>query len=200
MRPSYFAIFLAGCLLWVGGCASEEFVIVSPPEFRQVIPQDDDLIVNSGPLEYRFIIVEDHLVIRVKNSTADILHLLGDQSTILDPSGQVHPVAATTLPPGAQLKIVLPPVAHLEPTGPHVSVGAGAGFYRGGYGPGWSDGLGRSDVMPEQSRYVAVYDAGEEPWPWSHGGEVRLILTFQGARETDKPISQVWVFAKQKHP
>jgi hypothetical protein len=177
------AIIIATLLLCLTGCATFEFDVIRPPEFAQHIGSEKEVAIQSGALEYKMQVVENRLVVRVFNQGIDPLQLLGDQSALTDPSGQAHPLRGMIIPPGAFLKLILPPTSHLQSGGPGYS------------GPGWEDGLGRSQVTAPLPP-VTIGDVGAMPFDWPEDTDVRLLLTFQ--RAADEPFTQEWVFRKQK--
>jgi hypothetical protein len=170
------------------GCATYEFNIIQPGAYRQHI-SEKPIVVSAGPVEYTFQTVEGHLVIQVKNASAALMEIAADQSREIDPAGQEHSIRGTILQPGGQMKLVLPPMPHLDTQGPQFGFGMGVGAASGGpegdrLGFAWDD-----------PRYGAAVD-GRQPWDWPADAQVKLILTFQ--RLPDKPFTQDWVFSKQK--
>ncbi|MDB5295187.1 MAG: hypothetical protein JWO31_1170 [Phycisphaerales bacterium] len=177
---------LAGPLV---GCARYEYDVVAPSEFAQHVGTKAWGSAVREPLEYKFITVEDRLVVQVYNRSADAVRLLGDRSVVVDPRGQSHPVRPQTIAPGSFVKIVLPPLPpRLERTGPSIGFGVGLGFgsagYRGrgasgglGYdGPGYDGPLGSGLDEP---RYYAVVDPSDTAiWTWDGEGKVRLTLVY----------------------
>ena len=176
------ALILIPCL---GGCATAEFDLVSPPEFKQHIGKEKETVITAGPLEYRLIAMQNRLVVEVFNRSGEDLHFIGNQSTLVDPSGQSHTLRPTTLQPGAQMKWVFPPLSEPAP----------GGSSRGYYGPAWEDSPGRSDFSPglPPSRAVAATDTS---FDWPDDSDVRLVLIFQ--RGNDAPFTQEWEFRKQR--
>src|SRR5258708_34156135 len=81
-----------------GGCAHYEYDITSPPDLRQHVGEKE-VIVRVEPLEYRFLSYQDHLVVQIFNPTSDVIQFLGEQRTIVDPSGQSHPLRGQAIPP-----------------------------------------------------------------------------------------------------
>src|SRR5260221_5868452 len=91
-----------------GGCAHYEYDIVNPPQLQQHIGERE-VVVRVEPLEYRFMAYEDHLIAHIFNPSGDVIQFLGEQSTIVDPSGQRHPLRGQRIPPNTHMKLVLPP-------------------------------------------------------------------------------------------
>src|SRR6266404_5879572 len=96
-----------GLMSWVllfGGCAHYEYDIVSPPEIRQHVGFENEVLLHLPPLEYRLISVEDHLVVRVFNPTSDMVQLMGERSSVVDTTGQSHPLRSQAIPPNDYMK------------------------------------------------------------------------------------------------
>jgi len=187
-----FLVFFLACL--AGGCAHYEFKITSPPDMRRHVGTKEEVILRLDPLEYRMISFEDHLVIRIYNRSSATIQFLGEQSTVVDPSGQSHPLRGLAIPTGSFMKLVLPPMPHyLGASGPYIGVGMGVGYV---YGGEWRDGLGFDNPMWTEPRYVAVDEPGGVTWRWEGETDVRLLLSFQAGNE--KPFTQEWVFHRKK--
>jgi hypothetical protein len=188
------AIFVVS-LLALTGCATYEYDIVQPPGVRRHIGHDQDTVIASPPVEYRMRAVEDRLVVRMFNRSNQGLRLVPEQSSVVDPSGQAHPVRGAHLPPGSYTKLVLPPVPHWVPTSPRYGfgMGYGTGFYRG---PLLDDEWGYYEPWWDEPQYMAVYEPGESPWNWPADSDVRLVLTFQ--RGNEGPFTQEWTIRKRR--
>src|SRR3954447_27044936 len=131
-------IAIAPALLFgaAGGCAHAEFDIVHPPDLAQHVGTKQWATAPAGPVKYRMIAYEDHLVIQAHNRTDQNLLLLADQSTVVDPAGQSHPLPLRnqTILPNSFAKLILPPVRpQLVPTGPAINIGFGATYGGGAY-------------------------------------------------------------------
>lgn len=183
--PRLLPLILPLALFCANGCATYEFDIVGPPEFKQHIGHEKEVVIEAQPVQYKLIAAEDRLVVQILNTGSDPLSVVGDQSTLIDPEGKKHGIPATTLAPGSQMKLILPPTPHLEPA-------PGRAYS----GPSWADGLGYSDTTTDQAQFVTSYHPGEVPFDWPADSEVRMLLTFQ--RGQDKPFTQEWVYRKQK--
>ncbi|HWE96722.1 MAG TPA: hypothetical protein VG269_22370 [Tepidisphaeraceae bacterium] len=168
-----------GSLVFMTGCAAQEYDIVQPPEFRRHIGRDQDAIIRAGPVEYRMRAVEDRLVIRIFNRSAGALQLLGDGSSVTDPSGNSQLILSGTIPPGGFKKVVLPPTVYSPPTG--------AGVYRG-------PELGGEPGLHEPLMDQPGFGAGRPAWEWPAGAEVQVMLTFQV--DGNPPFSQRWTIRK----
>ena len=188
LRPSLLATVVCAAAL-AGGCAHSEYDLVQPTDLSRHIGTKT-VNVPWAPLEYRFTSVEDHLVARVYNGTDEPVRVLGEQSVVVDPKGQSHPLASRTIAPQSFIKLVLPPLRPVVgPVGPTIGIGFGfgGGFYRRGYPyrvgyfydePGWYG-----------PPYYAVYDDGQGSyWRWPDEGSVRLVLAYErGGRPTPAP-------------
>ena len=192
LRSATTSCFLLGIVATIcGGCAHYEYDITSPPQLQQHIGQKE-VVVRVKPLEYRLLAYQDHLVVQIFNPTGDVIQFLGEQSTIVDPSGQSHPLRGQPIPPNTYMKLVLPPVPHYQ-TSPGPQIGFGMGV---GYGGPWRDGLGFDQAIYSEPQYVAVYEQGVSYWEWNGETDVRLLLSFQ--RGTEKPFTQEWTFHRKK--
>lgn len=178
----------------VPGCAHYEYNIVSPPELRQHIGEKT-VIVQMPPAEYHFTTFDNHLVLEIHNRQADTLKLLGDQSYVVDPRGESHPLRSQGIGPNAYIRVILPPVPPTYRAGPSIGLGFGFGTAFGGPGPRY---FGGEDIWWwDEPRYFTAYDpSGEVYWPWDDDSDVRLTLAFQLGNE--KPVSQSFVFHRQK--
>jgi hypothetical protein len=189
---------MLGFVFFLTGCYHYEYRIVSPPDFQRRIFADRELVVHRDPMEYRFLAEQDLLVIRIFNPTQEPIQLLGQQSSVVDPHGQSHPLLGQVIPPGAYIKLILPPMPRYEVvSAPHASVGFGFGygFHHHGYYGGWYAPIWY-DPGWDEPRYVAVYEPGQSYWRWDGPGDVRLILTLQ--RGPNQPVTHDWSFVRVK--
>jgi hypothetical protein len=186
--PSPPLIAIAALFLGAAGCAHAEFDIVHPPDLAQHIGTKDWATAPVPPVEYRMIAYEDHLVIQAHNQTDQNLVLLAEQSTVVDPSGQSHPLPLRnqTILPHSFAKLVLPPVhPQLVPTGPAINIGFGATYgsayhMHGGRYYGYGYGYRYAPYWYDPPRYYVVYGAEDASlyWTWPDGGQVRLVLVY----------------------
>src|SRR5262249_1093157 len=96
-------------LLFAAGCTHYEFDLVEPQNVATHIGTKADSVVALDPLEYRFRAYEDHLLVRVFNPTDDPIQLIGEQSSVVDPEQQSHPLRSATIEPHSFVKLILPP-------------------------------------------------------------------------------------------
>lgn len=193
MRFSLPAVALL--VMLAGGCAQYQYDIVSPPEMAQHVGTKQAVVLSRPPLQYRLISYDNHLVIRIYNPTNDPIRLLGDESSLVDPQGQSHPLRSRTIAPHSYIKLILPPMPpEVVSYGPTFGLGLGwgyapywgAGYYDPFYGPMWSEPY-----------YQRVYNADSpEYWTWRGQTNVRLNLVFQ--QDQQKPFSQDFVFHRRK--
>lgn len=180
-------IVLAG--VWMSGCAGYEYDLVQPKALARHIGSKTAANVTQTPLNYSFEAVENHLVIWVRNPTADPIRILGDRSVVVDPSGQSHPLQSQTIAADSYVKLILPPLhTYVYGYGPPVIIWAGGGdgeavFRRGFYyndGPDWV-------VTPDP--LDPTY------FTWDGQTNLRLILSFE---RSGKVFEQSFVFHQTK--
>src|SRR5690242_14019345 len=108
------------------GCAQYEYDLTQPPELAQRIGSKSDVVVTRGPLEYRLLTYQNVLVMRVFNTTDDLIELAGDQSVVVDPRGQSHPLRRQAIAPHSFVKMLFPPPPPVVyRSGPTFGVGVG---------------------------------------------------------------------------
>jgi hypothetical protein len=172
------------------GCAHYEYDIVEPPELRQHVGANADVVFSRTPLVYRMRSYENHLVIQIQNPTPQPIQLLGGQSYVVDPQGQSHPLAMVTIAPQAFIKLILPPVPpEPVPTGPSI----GFGFVVDASQSPTTYPLTR----PEWVRPVfAVTDIANDYWSWEGETDVRASFTFRQGGQP--PFTHAFVFHRRK--
>lgn len=178
------ATVLVGLMLSASltGCAQYEFDVIKPPlaPGEQRIGTKDDVVFEIEPIRYRMRTVENRLVIRAFNPNAEPVELVGSQSAVVDPTGQSRPVKGQVLPPGAFVKLILPPMPPEYVSDDGVRVGGMGGA---GYGPavGRAEfGLGGYDQAAEYT----LRDGGQVYWDWDGETEVRVVLVFKMGEKT----------------
>lgn len=185
LRPLAFSLLLAGLLT---GCTTYEYDVLQarapgvtiPPPMTGNEPSNragtkDDLIIDIDPIRYYCRSVDNRLVIRAFNRSADTVQLVGVRSAVVDPSGQARPIRSQSIPPGAFVKLILPPVRPEFVSDGGVRIGGGYG-----YGPGLSRsefGVGYYDGYEGPARYT-LRDAGDVYWDWKSETEAKLILVY----------------------
>jgi len=121
------------CLLatCAGGCATYEYNLVQPAELARHIGSKADETVTVDPLQYRLRTVDNRLVMRIFNPTEDPIELVGARSTVVDPSGQSHPLRGQTIAPNSFMKLIFPPrrpQVYYPSAGPTFGVGVGTAY------------------------------------------------------------------------
>jgi hypothetical protein len=190
--PSSRSLILLFAILLLAGCAHYDFNLVKPEQFAATVGKKDDTPVTVDPLEYRFRNVDNFLVVRIKNPTGDPIQLLGDRSSAVDGRGEAHPLRSQTIPPGAYVKVIVPPP---RPTaydpGPHFGFGLGV-IGRAGRGFG---GL-YDPLFYDEPRVYTLYDEGNNYyWDWRGNTSVKLTFTFERGGKT---FSDEFTFFKKK--
>lgn len=156
-------ICLIALLLWCGGCATYEYDLVRPPELARHIGGQPQA-VQMEPLIYHLQSYDNHLVMQVQNPTADPISLIGDQSTIVDPGGQSHPLRSQTIAPGSFIKLIFPPVPpRIERTGPSIGIGIGYGRHPAYHEP----------------QYLTVYEDSAFYWDWDGQTDAKMNLVYE---------------------
>jgi hypothetical protein len=216
----FIEVILALLPLLVGGgaCAKYEYNLVRPPELSRHIGSSVDAVATIDPLEYRMRTVDNRLVLRIFNQADEPVELLGPRSAAVDPGGQSHPFHAQAIPPGAFIKLIIPPVrpqVYQPYYGPEIGFGVGA--YRSVDArpyPHYEQGWPYWHTYPPYYRYAwpgpFVYPAywGDPPyyfvmvdendtyyWDWKDEGECRLILVYTRA---GKEFTHDLLFRRQK--
>jgi hypothetical protein len=172
MRPLLSLVVLT----LVSGCARYEYQLTQPPDLAVHVGTKSDAVVARDPLEYRLRTVDNLLVMRVFNRADAPVQMLGDQSTVVDPRGQSHPLRNQGIAPQRFIKLFFPP-----PRPRYYQPGPTFGF-----GVGTVIGCRRvqRDVLLDEPPGGAVYlmsDGGDGAyyWDWDGEGEIRLDLAYQ---------------------
>jgi hypothetical protein len=174
------------------GCRYE-YDLVEPAKFAAHVGTHTDYLVAIDPLEYRLITVDSRLVLRAYNPTDAPIALLGDRSTVVDPTGQSHPLRNQTIAPHSFIKLILPPLRpQLEPAGPYI--GISASYSERHAMDQWGDLPGQPPGNWPPSYYVA--DGDDTLW-WNWDGQtaVRLTLLFERKSGT---FTNTFVFKRIK--
>ena len=185
-----------------GGCARYEYEIVDPPNLAQHIGKTP-VVVRVEPLEYSLQAYDNRLVMFVHNPTEDMIKLLGEDSVVVDPRGESHPLESRTIAPGTRVKLIFPPVPpRLQPYGPSIGIGVGAvygsnAYHRRPYGH--YHGYYYDDVP----RYYTVVDDSGLYWDWDGESDARVTLRYQimsEGREPDREdrFAHHFVFSRRK--
>lgn len=187
---------LLACIFVSAGCATYEYDIVRPAEFAGHVGSKTDRVVTLDPIEYRFLAVDNHLVVRIFNTSGEPIQLLGQQSSLIDPQGQARGVPSQTIYPAAFLKFILPPMPpNVTPTGPSVTFGLGVGIGRRDDDPP-PIVLPADSPRPDQPPiYIDVITDPAYVWDWPDKTEVRLYLAYQQGQKT---FNHEFIFRSQK--
>ncbi|HEX8323083.1 MAG TPA: hypothetical protein VF595_04140 [Tepidisphaeraceae bacterium] len=154
-------------LLVSSGCTRYRYDMVpamgSPDPTPTTIRKDQDLVLPAAPARLRLRQVESRCVLLIENPTDTEISLDGSASAIVDPLGQSRAIASQLLPPGAFMKLILPPLRDAPPAGPAFQFGVGV--------------LVQSDE-PRPAQYLDVGRA-QDYWEWKGEGRVRVVLTLK---------------------
>jgi hypothetical protein len=187
---SFSAILLLSLLT---GCARYEYQLQKPEQFAGHIGSKADYVVKLEPMEYRFRSVSSRLVVQIYNPTDQNIQLKGNESYVVDPQGQSHPLRSLAIAPNSFGKIIIPPPRpQVSDTGP--TIGFGVGTYIGEGHHHHHDV--HCDAMVDHPIYLDIYDEGDSYyWDLSGEGELRLRLTYQ---RTDKTFSDEFTIRRVK--
>jgi len=157
-------VFLSLVCVWLTGCTTWHYDVSDPVGASKSVTKDADLVIPAPPGEVRVRQVESRCVFMIENPTTQPITLDGSNSAIVDPTGQTRVLAGQLIPPGAFVKLVLPPIEEYEPRGPEFRIG-----------------FGMQVSAPTQDTVRAQYlMSGASPmeyWNWSGSGSIRVILT-----------------------
>jgi hypothetical protein len=181
----------------VAGCATYEYDLVEPPDLARHIGTKADEVIKLDPLVYHLRSYDNHLVIRIENPGDDPIRLLGDQSTVVDPAGQSHPLRSQTAAPHSFIKLILPPPRPYYRSGSNIGIGLGVGVGRvyGGH-PYWGGAALYDPWYWDEPRYYTLYEPGSvDYWDWNGETDVRLNLVYQRA---DRTFRDSFTFHRKK--
>lgn len=180
-------------ILAIAGCAHYQFNLQQPAQYAVTVTTKADVTVNVDPLQYIFRGIEDELVVRIKNPTTEPIELLGNQSSAIDVSGEAHPLRSQTIPPGAFIKIIVPPLRPTDyNTGPDIGFGFGLiGRVDRGYVEDRT-----APYVYDDPRTLTMSDEGSNfYWNWQANTTAKLIFTYQRHGEA---LHHTFTFFKQK--
>jgi hypothetical protein len=183
---------IGGLLLACGGCATYEFDILQPPTQNRRISTDSENRLAIDPLEYRLRASEGRLIMLIFNPTGDTIELLGSKSSVVDPSGQSHPLRDRAIAGDSFIKEILPPYRpHLVEPEPSYGVAVN-GMVGAADQPGYVRPRGYG-AYP--SGLDAYDDASAYFWDWDDQTDVRMNLVFD---RSGKTFEQSLVFHRVK--
>ena len=196
LMPLLFISFLVGC-------ARYEFEVLEPPEFATRVGRKTGTAadIRREPLDYHMRAYEGRLVMNIFNTDDQPIELLGDQSFVVDPEGESHPLLTATIAPNSYIKLILPPLRPYYRSEPRFGFGIGVGFshYHGPYphryyrGPGFRHYF---DPLMPAPMYLSAYDTGSPFWAWEGQSTVRLRLTYR--RQNDELFHHEFVIQRVK--
>jgi hypothetical protein len=183
--------FLLTLLLFLVGCSHYEYNLLEPQDLAQHVGTDADARFTVDPLNYYLRSYEDRLVMRIENPTDGSIELLGDQSSVVSPDCQSHPLRAQSIAPKSYIKLIFPP---LRPRywGPSLGIGMSGTFGRADWPHGPYPYRYPEDYGPY---YFYVADDNAYYWDWEGAGPMRVNFIFQ--RGPDR-LTQSFVFARVK--
>lgn len=162
---------------FISGCASYQYQIVAPDGSSRIVPVDQDLTLDASPARLQMRIVENRCVVLIQNPQDKPISLEGGQSALVDPNGRSRVIASQLIPPGAHVKLVLPPLReYVQPRGPQIGIGFGMRV----------DAADHTDA-PVRARYLQIGAGPMEYWEWDGAGVVSLVLSFHEAARGQNP-------------
>jgi hypothetical protein len=175
----YFIRLLALLFLTLSvGCAHYEYDLLEPRNLIAHIGKTDKSF-DLPPLSYTLRTVDNRLVMRIYNQIGEPVRLLGEESTIVDPDGESHPLPGQTIAPGSYIKLILPPMQPQFQARPTIGIGLGGRFGHAGH-------LHHPATVNEP-QYLRTFEASDTIyWDWKGQTEIRLTLVFEHARDTFK--------------
>lgn len=174
LSRSLFFVFLLTAI-FCAGCATTEFDATVPPGGQPVrVNNNRDVPIPGDPLQYRMRADEGYLVLWIDNPTNSPVELLG-KSTVTDPEGDTHPLAAQTIAPHSSVKEIYPPMVELA----------------GGDSPAGGDVINPYDRPGFISTGTIEGPTDRhQTWQWDDELEIQLNLVFQqGGREFEQHFS-----------
>lgn len=178
----------------MGGCARYEYDIVQPQDLAQRVGRAP-VTFPIEDLEYRLQTSSNRLVMLIYNRGDEPIKLLGDESYVVDPRGESHPLTERLIAPDSFIRLILPPQrARVRTRGPTFGVGVGLGYSRYHRRRGFHGG-GYYPYEPGPY-YSTVYDPNDPTfWEWNGEKRVRLMLMFERG---DERFSDEFVFHRRR--
>lgn len=168
------------CLLT--GCAKHEFDLAEPADLAQHVGRDQPTLIDRPPLTYRLQAAEGRLVMTVRNPSAEPVVLLGEQSYVVDPDGESHPLPTQTIAPGSFIKLIFPPMRDPRAE-PRFGIGIGV------------MGSAAPSSGSENSPALLSAKASNPYWTWKGETPVRMRLAF---KQGERTFAQEFVFQRVK--
>jgi hypothetical protein len=186
------------------GCARYEFEVLEPPEFATHVGRKKETAadVRREPLDYHMRAYDGRLVMNIFNNDEQPIDLLGDQSYVVDPDGESHPLPSAAIAPDAYIKLIFPPLRPYYPREPHFGFGIGIGVshfhhnhHRHFRGPRFRHFFDPDMTGTSASRtYFYQYDPGTLYWAWEKESAIRLRLTYR--RQNDEIFHHEFVIRR----
>ncbi len=192
---------LALLVLLLPGCTNYDYRIDAPPPFAGPVPEGQFRTLDRPPLSYAVQDVEGKLLVHIRNDAESQIALLGKRSSVVGPDGQAHGLQTRPIPPGAFVKLIIPPNRpDAGYYGPRSTFGIGFGTRIGSAGAGSVGGVGGVGDVHEPGLFdVAQYDdqprTFDDYWRFDGPGTMRLILTY---RLDDDVLQQTFTVTRFK--
>lgn len=180
------AVFIALACCPLAGCSQSQYLVVEPEPFARTVGLEHTFIARP-PLDYQLFTENGRLRVRAVNNTDSPIKILGEESWLVDPTGQSHSLRNQSIPAGSFVAWTMPPRR------PRVG-GAGIGVGVGGGSDGAFGGIGVGRHWHDSEPYMGTDDPPYYDWTT---GDVRLHLAIERAGERH---DQEFVFRRQKLP
>jgi hypothetical protein len=164
-----------------GGCVRYELDVVQPQDLAGPVPSNKPVELPIEPLVYQLQTAEDRLVVIIHNDTDDAVKLLGDDSYVVDPKGESHPLPTRAIASRSATKLILPPVPPTIRSQPAFGIGFGVGLSSAGYRRRGHFLHNYDDF--HTPRYYTVEDDGTTYWDWGGEGPIRLRFVYEQGSE-----------------
>ena len=161
-------------LLLVSGCKSYEYRLVEPAQYARLIVKEP-VSIHYDPMDYGLSRYHDHVAMSINNPADEPITLRSDQSYVVDPHGESHPIRGQTIAPHSHVWLLLPPVPASFSGYAYAPYYGPPGWWYPGYGHHWHY---RYDPWPYYGPYAYSYTVYTPyDWRWKPG-EARLHLAY----------------------
>ena len=191
IAPSSFVVIALATLV---GCARYEFDLQRPTELAQHIGDKTPTSIELAPIRYQLQSAEGRLVMMIHNTDGQPITLRGDQSYVVAPSGQSHPLRTQTIAPGSYIKLILPPFRpRSDREGPVIGFGFGTVIGSANEPSPMPAGIGKTLTAPV---YLRIDESDATYWEWEGQTEATISLKYDGP--DGKTLTHAFTFKRVK--